>query len=237
MIDYAEFIDIYGKHSLGEQIEFGLVLSAMYEEELLNVTKLLSKDQKLSFINTVQEVLLMDMVSDEYAKKVMSEFDIKIYENTTQSYLSTTSSNDIVVASANNKTINTGGGNDIIYANGGSINAGNGADVMISSEENENFYGGEGADIYGFYAGFGRDEINNYHADNSKDIIKFADISADDIAFSKNGSDLIITAFDDELVVKNALNDNHYEFSEIIFEDESKISFDEIKLLVAEQND
>lgn len=62
-------LDIYGKHSLGEQIEFELVLSAMYEEELLNVTKLLSKDQKLSFINTVQEVLLMDVVSDEYAKK------------------------------------------------------------------------------------------------------------------------------------------------------------------------
>ena len=91
-------LDIYGKHSLGEQIEFELVLSAMYEEELLNVTKLLSKDQKLNFINTVQEVLLMDVVSDEYAKKVMSEFDIKIYDNIAQSYLSTTSSNDIIIA-------------------------------------------------------------------------------------------------------------------------------------------
>ena len=229
-------LDIYGKHSLGEQIEFELVLSAMYEEELLNVTKLLSKDQKLSFINTVQEVLLMDVVSDEYAKKVMSEFDIKIYDNIAQSYLSTTSSNDIIIANTNNKTINAGKGNDIIYTNGGSINTGDGADVIISSEENESFYGGEGADIYGFYAGFGRDEINNYHTDNSKDIIKFADISADDIAFSKNGSDLIITAFDDKLTIKNALNNIHYAFSKIIFEDESKISFDEIKLLVAEQS-
>lgn len=229
-------LDIYGKHSLGEQIEFELVLSAMYEEELLNVTKLLSKDQKLSFINTVQEVLLMDAVSDEYAKKVMSEFDIKIYDNIAQSYLSTTSLNDIIIANTNNKTINAGKGNDIIYANGGSINTGDGADVIISSEENESFYSGEGADIYGFYAGFGRDEINNYHTDNSKDIIKFSDISADDIAFSKNGSDLIITAFDDKLTIKNALNNIHYTFSKIIFEDESKISFDEIKLLVAEQS-
>ena len=74
--------------------------------------------------------------------------------------------------------------------------------------------------IYGIYAGFGRDEINNYHTDNSKDIIKFADISADDIAFSKNGSDLIITAFDNKLTIKNALNNIHYAFSKIIFEDE-----------------
>ncbi|MCI7363243.1 MAG: hypothetical protein MSH30_07985, partial [Campylobacter sp.] len=64
-------------------------------------------------------------------------------------------------------------------------------------------------------------------------------ILKDDLKFSTNSNhDLIIKMGDNKLTASNALATNSYsKISEIIFDDNSELSFNEIKLLVAPKDE
>ena len=76
------------------------------------------------------------------------------------------------------------GGND-------GIGAGNGNDILDGGSGNDNLMGGNGVDTYIFAKGYDHDTINEWS--NEKSVIKFFDITSDEVEFANNGGNLDIT--------------------------------------------
>ena len=76
------------------------------------------------------------------------------------------------------------GGND-------NIGAGNGNDVLDGGSGNDTLMGGMGVDTYIFAKGYDHDTVNEWS--NEKSIIKFFDITSDEVEFTNNGGNLDIT--------------------------------------------
>ena len=76
------------------------------------------------------------------------------------------------------------GGND-------GIGAGNGNDILDGGSGNDTLMGGNGVDTYIFAKGYDHDTINEWS--NEKSIIKFFDITSDEVEFTNNGGNLDIT--------------------------------------------
>ena len=128
-------------------------------------------------------------------------------------------------------------GNDELYG-------GDGNDTLNGGKGDDYLSGGRGNDTYVFGKDWGVDSIYNYDSyrtdDGSVDKSSFIDgIWKDDLDFSTNSShDLIIKMGDNKLTASNALATNSYsKISEIIFDDNSELSFDEIKLLAAPKDE
>ena len=145
--------------------------------------------------------------------------------------------NDELYGGNDNDTLNGDAGNDKLYG-------GDGNDTLNGGKGDDTLNGGRGSDTYVFGKDWGIDTIYNYDYyrtdDGSVDKISFIDgILKDDLKFSTNSNhDLIIKMGDNKLTASNALATNsYYKISEIIFDDNSELSFNEIKLLVAPKDE
>ncbi|MCI6694827.1 MAG: hypothetical protein MR469_04205, partial [Campylobacter sp.] len=163
--------------------------------------------------------------------------------------------NDTISGNDGNDILNGGNGNDELYggdgddtlngdANNDELYGGDGDDTLNGGNGDDTLDGGRGSDTYVFGKDWGIDTIYNYDSyrtdDGSVDKISFIDgILKDDLKFSTNSNhDLIIKMGDNKLTANNALATNSYsKISEIIFDDNSELSFDEIKLLAAPKDE
>lgn len=71
------------------------------------------------------------------------------------------------------------------------IGAANGNDILDGGSGNDTLMGGNGTDTYIFAKGYDHDNINEWS--NEKSIIKFFDITSDEVEFTNNGGNLDIT--------------------------------------------
>lgn len=71
------------------------------------------------------------------------------------------------------------------------IGAANGNDILDGGSGNDTLMGGNGVDTYIFAKGYDHDTINEWS--NEKSIIKFFDITSDEVEFTNNGGNLDIT--------------------------------------------
>ncbi|MBR4361813.1 MAG: hypothetical protein IKP42_03600 [Ruminococcus sp.] len=71
------------------------------------------------------------------------------------------------------------------------IGAANGNDILDGGSGNDTLMGGSGVDTYIFAKGYDHDTINEWS--NEKSIIKFFDITSDEVEFTNNGGNLDIT--------------------------------------------
>ncbi|MDD6161241.1 MAG: calcium-binding protein, partial [Campylobacteraceae bacterium] len=145
--------------------------------------------------------------------------------------------NDTLYGESGNDTLNGGNGNDVLYGN-------NGNDTLNGGKGNDYLNGGRGSDTYIFGKDWGVDTISNYDSykitDNSSDTIHFKDgIKASDLKFSSNSRyDLIITQGENKITANYALDkDERYNINKIVFDDNSELSFNEIKLLAAPKDE
>nr|WP_321431417.1 calcium-binding protein [uncultured Campylobacter sp.] len=163
--------------------------------------------------------------------------------------------NDTISGNDGNDILNGGNGNDELYggdggdtlngdANNDKLYGGDGNDTLNGGKGDDYLEGGRGSDTYVFGKDWGVDTIYNYDYyrtdDGSVDKISFIDgISKDNLEFSTNSNhDLIIKMGDNKLTANNALATNsYYKISEIIFDDNSELSFNEIKLLAAPKDE
>ncbi|HBG49568.1 MAG TPA: hypothetical protein DDW90_08735 [Cyanobacteria bacterium UBA9971] len=123
------------------------------------------------------------------------------------------------------------GGDDTIY--GGAVN-----DTISGGTGNDLIYGSSGDDTYIFNKGDGSDIIsdyvwtNNAFADAGNDTVKFgAGITADDLSFVQNGSNLAIGIRDTGellLTIKNEFGNPYQRVELFSFSDGSVLSFDDI---------
>ena len=142
--------------------------------------------------------------------------------------------------------INAGGGDDYIegYNKNDTLNGEGGNDTIRGYSGNDILNGGKGNDTYIFGKDWGVDTISNYDSykitDNSSDTIHFKDgIKASDLKFSSNSRyDLIITQGENKITANYALDkDERYNINKIVFDDNSELSFNEIKLLAAPKDE
>jgi len=109
-----------------------------------------------------------------------------------------TSGNDYLAGDSGNNTLNGGAGNDTLI-------------------------GGTGNDIYLFNLGDGQDTISEYDSSaGNVDTIRFgAGITTDDIAFSRNGYDLVlsINGTTDQLTIQDWGSGNNYRIERVEFAD------------------
>ncbi|MCL2021453.1 MAG: putative Ig domain-containing protein [Betaproteobacteria bacterium] len=129
--------------------------------------------------------------------------------------------NDIVHGGAGNDTIRGGAGNDLIYGGTGNDrlygDAGN--DTLVGGTGNDSLEGGAGNDTYVFSKGDGQDIITDNSGTNS---IRFTDVNADGVTFSRSGNYLVIGYGDsDQILVTNHFSSTAYRMAQIEFADGS----------------
>ena len=113
----------------------------------------------------------------------LSEIPLTLIQDDTAEYIYGTEFGD---------TIYGNGGNDTIYANGGN-------DIIYGGTGNDDLRGGDGADTYVYNLGDGLDKIMDLAESTACDTIRFgAGITADDLSYRAEGSDLRIVVKGEE---------------------------------------
>ncbi|MEX5538634.1 calcium-binding protein, partial [Pseudomonas syringae] len=109
-------------------------------------------------------------------------------------YLSTWNGKSIVYAGDGNDRIYTSDQDDYLEGGAGNdtLNAGGGNDTLVGGTGNDNLNGGYGNDTYLFSKGHGQDTVYDYDGQNQ---IKFTDVNAKEVTFSKDNSDLILSGY------------------------------------------
>ncbi len=145
----------------------------------------------------------------------------------------------------NAETIYSGAGND-------TINSGDGNDILDGGTGDDQLNGWRGDDIYVFARGYGHDSILDYYnyygdiRDGGNDTIQFkGNITADDLIFMQNNSDLIIGIkedgidfqnLSDKITISNWL-DVEYCIENFIFEDGTSLTKEDVQSLITAPND
>jgi len=115
--------------------------------------------------------------------------DVVGYDDTIEG----TNQRDIVFANSDNgATVNTYGGDDLIFGSSGddTINAHAGNDVIVGGGGNDTLDGGRGENTFRFGVGDGNDTIVN---SNDSDVLEFAaGIDPDDVYIEREGDDYIV---------------------------------------------
>ncbi|WGE84869.1 calcium-binding protein [Actinobacillus equuli] len=123
--------------------------------------------------------------------------------------------------------IDGGAGNDTLYGFGGHDNlfGGEGHDILVGGlGAGDYLSGGVGSDTYIFSGDFGHDVVADKGAKSDFDVIRFTDLSTDEVTFSLKGSNLFITDTTDEgnyIEVVNYLNDGANSIEQFDFKDGS----------------
>ena len=144
-----------------------------------------------------------------------------------------TSIDDYIIANAGDDIIVGYAGNDIVYADLGDdeiyggdgddlLNGGDGNDIIYFGKGIDVAYGDSGDDTYYYLIGDGEDTIADSSGSNDR-IVLASTISVEDLVFSPNGDDLIITFTgyaNDEILVTDQLIAGVQKIEEILFEGE-----------------
>ncbi|XPV69494.1 MAG: calcium-binding protein [Halarcobacter sp.] len=155
--------------------------------------------------------------------------------------------------SPNDDVMNGGDGDEVFYGKVGNdtINSGHGNDTLDGGSGDDQLNGSRGDDIYVFGRGYGQDTIvdhyRHYTGNNAgNDTIQFKEgITADDLIFMQNNSDLIIAIKEDgkifeelvdKITVKN-WNDQYDSIETLKFVDGTELLRDEIFPLMIGNND
>lgn len=88
-----------------------------------------------------------------------------------------------------------GSGNDTLSGMFGAdrLNGGDGDDELWGDAGTDRLNGGMGNDTYGFLRGDGDDLITNFHTDAGKDTVRFDEVDASQLWFSRDGLDLQVS--------------------------------------------
>lgn len=154
-------------------------------------------------------------------------------DNNISATLSGDADDNVLVASDANTTINAGNGDDILYGGAGddSLRGYYGDDYLEGGSGNDYLEGGYGDDVYIFNQNFGCDSI--YNSDSyGNDIVQFG-YAHDDIIFTKENSDLVVSASEtDKVYVKDYFKSTSMKVDNLVFNDQLNIDATNIELLI-----
>ncbi|WP_232462182.1 calcium-binding protein [Neisseria chenwenguii] len=142
--------------------------------------------------------------------------------------------NDYLSARAGDDALDGGDGSDTLYGGDGNdaLNGGdgddtlygeNGSDILVGGAGNDRLEGGSyGADTYVFAKGHGKDVVSDYGSSiDHIDVLQFENALLENTTFTRNGSDLLVKAFDseDQVNVQNFFYGSSYQYKQFAFED------------------
>ncbi|WP_040666811.1 calcium-binding protein, partial [Neisseria wadsworthii] len=142
-------------------------------------------------------------------------------------YLSGGAGDDSLSGQSNIDILDGGSGNDKLYGYGG-------ADTLIGGTGNDYIEGGGGADTYVFAKGHGTDRITDFaNGTKEADTIRFTDITLAETKFRKEGSNLVLSGYNDtdSVTVENFFNSGSYEIEKFEFKDQQAFKPDLLKYL------
>ncbi len=104
---------------------------------------------------------------------------------------------DLIAGATDNDTLDGGGGNDSLSGGAGTdtLYGGDGNDTLTGGTGNDSLEGGNGADIYLITKADGKDEIYNYDADASTDVLRFTDMPLTDLTSVTRSGDNLVLAY------------------------------------------
>ncbi|HHT7697461.1 TPA: hypothetical protein ACT2D0_000001, partial [Pasteurella multocida] len=153
------------------------------ENNLLEAKHILSIYKNIGIYNNDYQVEINKNLSalSEHRKEIAYLINSFLVEGSLKDdILKGSNDDDILIGKLGNDTINAGAGNDVLVG-------GRGNDVMR---------GGLGADTYIFSKGHGQDLIyedsNETHRARDIDIIRFTDVSSQEVKFRRLGNDLML---------------------------------------------
>ncbi|ODS24532.1 hypothetical protein AB835_02785 [Candidatus Endobugula sertula] len=141
--------------------------------------------------------------------------------------------NDTLLGGTGNDTLNGSDGHDDLQGGEGSdvLNGGVGNDTLLGGTGNDTLNGGEGADTYRYTSG--NITINNYHTDDSEDVLELPEgISPDDVLARRHfGDDLLLQIHTTgaEIRVVNYFVSTQYELTTVRFADGTEWQRDAIR--------
>ncbi|ASF45650.1 hypothetical protein CEK71_05960 [Methylovulum psychrotolerans] len=128
---------------------------------------------------------------------------------------------DTLYGNAGDDSLSGGLSGDVLWGGDGddTLSGDGGNDVLYGERGNDILSGGNGKDTYLFSIGAGQDLINNYHADNKADTIRFDNVGLADVtAINRSGDDLIIHyGTDDQLTVSGQFGGGDYQVDRFSF--------------------
>ncbi|WP_107688895.1 calcium-binding protein [Neisseria wadsworthii] len=136
------------------------------------------------------------------------------------------SGKSIVYAGKGNDSITTYDADDILDGGEGNdtLSAGGGNDVLIGGAGNDRLSGYSGGDTYIFAKGHGADRITDFaNGTKEADTIRFTDITLAETKFRKEGSNLVLSGYNDtdSVTVENFFNSGSYEIEKFEFKDQT----------------
>jgi VCBS repeat-containing protein len=152
--------------------------------------------------------------------------------------LTGTTGDDLINGLEDNDTLTGGEGNDSIWGDDGddTLHGGQGGDMLYGGQGDDNLRGGAGNDIYRWSPGDGSDVINEENLDGNDRIEIGGGLTADDMVFTRDGNNLIITAPSGETltVASHAYVDpwgkTKYRVESMSFDDGSTLSLTSVGL-------
>ncbi|HWN52119.1 MAG TPA: Hint domain-containing protein [Xanthobacteraceae bacterium] len=132
--------------------------------------------------------------------------------------------NDTLIAGNGGDTLVAGGGNDI-------LNGGTGNDTFNAGPGNDIMRGNGGNDIYNFAnaSSTGNYIINDFHTDAGHSVIQLGvAITASQVAASRSGDDLVLTAGADPITVQNYFSGSDFQLLAIQFADGKTVNVADI---------
>ncbi|SEM88245.1 calcium-binding protein [Nitrosomonas marina] len=155
--------------------------------------------------------------------------------------------NDTIYGKSGNDTLYGGSGDDYLNGYDGNdlLEGGEGADRLYGSSgddilsggagSNDTLDGGSGNDTYVFAIGDGNDSISNYDTNAlSIDVLQFANISYENLWFSRSSNDLeiYVVGTNDQITISNWYSNNSFKLDQI-YAGTSSLSNEETDQLVS----
>lgn len=141
--------------------------------------------------------------------------------------------NESIYGANDNDVIYARSGDDHLYGDSGNdtLHGENGDDVLEGGSGNDTLSGDSGNDTYIHSNNFGHDTINNYDTSGFDKVQMGYDHT--DIVFKRDNYNLIIEESDDnQITVSNYFKGSAYKIDQVDFEDDLKISSQNIELLI-----
>lgn len=115
-----------------------------------------------------------------------------------------------------------------------SLNGYDGNDTLDGGKGNDYLQGNDGNDVYVFSGDFGQDRINNYGGYFDEDTVSFEGISKNDLWFSQDGVDLIVSVLgsDNQITLRDWYNPDSPRTVEQISVGEDNLYFNDVQTLV-----
>ncbi|MGL4386412.1 MAG: calcium-binding protein [Snodgrassella alvi] len=256
--DYEYTNEFVFKGASADQVQFiqqgdNLLIKAYGNEDVVTILdffaykntnfKFTFDDRSLTAKDIPADITVIPAIDTSSDNVALDENDPRQYDDLVltgtagEDFLTGRKGNDILIGGSGYDNLDGNDGDDILDGGSGNdiLNGGNGDDILIGGTGNDILFGGNGNDTYIFGAGHGLDEISEYNIlDGEMNTLNFSEYSSNELWFSLNNGNLIISHIGSQDQVKVDLwgDNSNFDHYNIVTADGKQIGASQIRQLV-----